>query len=133
MKKVAVVGSRDYYNKQESRAIINRVLDEIGLTHQEIEIVSGLARGADTLGEEFAYDFNIRFHPFPADWDKFGKAAGYIRNGEMAQVSDYVIAFWDGKSRGTKNMIQSSYTSYGCEVWIWNYIEKRLIQLKQKQ
>ena len=42
---------------------------------------------------------------FPADWDKYGKAAGYKRNGEMARNADALIAFWDGKSRGTKHMI----------------------------
>ena len=125
MKKIAIVGSRDYYKKQESREVINRVLNELNLLYKDIEIVSGLARGADALGEEFANENGIVFHPFPADWETFGKSAGHIRNREMAEFSDIVIAFWDGKSRGTSNMISTSL-NLGCEVWVWNYHNESL-------
>ena len=68
-------------------------------------IVCGKARGADTLGEQYAVEHQIPVDAYPAQWDKHGKAAGYIRNEEMAKNADALIAFWDGKSRGTKHMI----------------------------
>ena len=67
--------------------------------------MSGHASGADSLGEKFAADHNLQCELYPADWDKHGKAAGPIRNAEMAEVADALIAFWDGQSRGTKSMI----------------------------
>ena len=73
-------------------------------THNVI-IVSGHASGVDSLGEKFAADHNLQCELYPADWDKHGKAAGPIRNAEMAEVADALIAFWDGQSRGTKSMI----------------------------
>ena len=74
-------------------------------THNVI-IVSGHAPGADSLGEKFAADHNLKCELHPADWKRHGRAAGPIRNEEMAEVSDALIAFWDGKSRGTRSMIE---------------------------
>jgi len=67
--------------------------------------VSGTARGADQLGERYAKERGYFIQRFPADWNAYGKAAGYIRNRKMAEYADALIAFWDGKSRGTLNMI----------------------------
>jgi hypothetical protein len=69
------------------------------------EVVSGTARGADKLGERYAEENGISVKRFPADWDTHGKRAGYIRNSEMADYADALVAFWDGESRGTKHMI----------------------------
>lgn len=69
------------------------------------EVVSGGCRGVDAAGEQFATDFNIPIKVFPADWIKYGKGAGPMRNRQMAKYADALIAIWDGKSRGTKNMI----------------------------
>lgn len=68
-------------------------------------ILSGTARGADRLGERWARENGIPIEKFPANWDAFGKRAGYLRNAEMAQNADALIALWDGRSRGTKHMI----------------------------
>lgn len=70
------------------------------------EVVSGKARGVDTLGERFAKEFELPIKEFPADWNKYGKSAGPIRNKEMASYAEACICVWDGKSKGTKNMIQ---------------------------
>ena len=70
------------------------------------EVVSGDARGADELGARWATYNNIHVNHFPADWDYYGHAAGFIRNIEMADSADALIAFWDGKSHGTKHMIE---------------------------
>lgn len=71
------------------------------------EIVSGTARGVDRDGEYYGKCNNIPIKRFPADWDQYGKAAGYIRNKQMAEYADALIAVWDGESRGTKNMIDT--------------------------
>lgn len=73
-------------------------------THRVI-IVSGHAHGADTLGERFAKEQGLTVELHPAKWRALGKGAGMIRNAEMARASDALIAFWDGKSRGTAHMI----------------------------
>lgn len=69
-------------------------------------ILSGTARGADRCGEKWAKEHNIPLERYPADWDTYGKGAGYRRNAEMADKAEALIALWDGKSRGTMHMIK---------------------------
>lgn len=76
-----------------------------GLGWDISEVVSGTARGADRRGEAWANMNNISIKRFPADWDKYGKAAGHIRNAEMAKYADAAIIFWNGVSPGTRSMI----------------------------
>ncbi len=71
----------------------------------DVCIISGGARGVDTLAEQFAKEFNLDLKIFKADWDKYGRAAGPKRNEQMVLVADGVIAFWDYKSKGTKTTI----------------------------
>jgi len=106
MFRVIVAGGRDFndYNLLKSKldyALRNRI-DE-GIT-----IVSGTARGADSLGERYAKEKGYPIDSKPADWNKYGKSAGYIRNKEMADNADALMAFWDGKSRGTRHMIDTA-------------------------
>lgn len=68
-------------------------------------VVSGTARGADRLGEQWAKANGVPIARYPADWDGLGKSAGYRRNEEMARNADALIALWDGESRGTIHMI----------------------------
>jgi hypothetical protein len=68
-------------------------------------VISGTANGPDQLGEMWAKEFNIPCERYPADWKTLGKSAGYIRNEQMAQNAESLIALWDGVSKGTKNMI----------------------------
>lgn len=72
------------------------------------EIVSGGARGVDALGERLAQDINCPLKIFPAKWEEHGKRAGPLRNIEMADYADALVALWDGKSRGTKHMIEEA-------------------------
>lgn len=71
------------------------------------EVVSGTANGIDRRGEQWAAKNNIPIKQFPAEWDVYGKSAGYVRNYVMAQYADALIAIWDGKSKGTLNMINT--------------------------
>lgn len=72
------------------------------------EVVSGGAKGVDLLGELLAASSGIPVRRFPAEWDRHGKSAGPIRNIQMAEYADALIAIWDGKSRGTKHMIDQA-------------------------
>lgn len=69
-------------------------------------IVCGEAKGADALGKKYALERNIPVLSFPAEWEKYGKSAGFKRNQVMSDNADCLVAFWDGKSLGTKDMIR---------------------------
>jgi YspA, cpYpsA-related SLOG family len=69
-------------------------------------VISGMAKGVDTLAVRFATDNGLPCDRYPADWTKWGRGAGYKRNVEMARNADALIALWDGQSRGTRHMIQ---------------------------
>ncbi len=102
MTKVIIAGGRDFddYNK------LCQVCDEFLKDHNKVEIVSGAYKGADLLGERYAAENNYSIKQFPANWRRYGKSAGLKRNTEMAAYADTLIAFWDGKSKGTKHMIE---------------------------
>ena len=70
------------------------------------ELVSGCANGVDKLGEKFALENGISIERYPADWDKFGKSAGYKRNAEMASVAEALVLIWDGMSNGSRSMLR---------------------------
>lgn len=99
--KVIIAGGRNFNDYEKLCQICDNALSK----QTEVEIVSGTANGADKLGEKYANDNGYPIKQFPADWDKYGKSAGYKRNAQMAEYADALIAFWDGKSRGTKHMI----------------------------
>lgn len=101
--RVICAGSRDY----EDSEYIYKVLDYYlqNLPKHDTEIFDGKARGPDTIGGLYAKEKGYGTRDFPANWDEFGKGAGYIRNEEMAKHATHLIAFWDGVSRGTKDMI----------------------------
>ena len=102
--KVIIAGSRGFSNYKLLSEQCNKFLREKRKTNNII-IVSGHARGADTLGEKYAQDEGFALEIYPAQWKKLGKQAGYRRNEQMAEVADALIAFWDGSSKGTKHMI----------------------------
>lgn len=105
--KVIVAGGRDFNNYGRLRSVIDFMLSGIK-TQKHIEIVSGGAKGADVLGERYAKEMGYALKIFPADWDKYGKKAGPVRNQQMADYGDALVAFWDGKSKGTANMIANA-------------------------
>ena len=104
-KRVVIAGCRNYTDYEEAKAYINFCLSNIR-KESTIVIVSGGANGADALGERYAKENGFKTERYPANWKKYGKAAGPIRNEQMAQVADYIICFWDLKSTGTKSMIE---------------------------
>ena len=113
--KVIIAGSRNFNDYNLLKSSCDNLLTQF----TNIEIVSGTARGADKLGERYAREKGYSIKEFPANWS-LGKSAGYIRNDEMAQYADMLIAFWDGTSKGTKHMIDLA-NKRGIKVEIVNY------------
>lgn len=104
--KVIIAGSRTIEGEDaylELLKVANQALKDWG-TLSLTEIVTGGARGVDAMGKEFARQFGIAHKEFPADWDRYGKSAGYKRNAQMAEYADALILLWDGKSRGSAMM-----------------------------
>ena len=99
--KVIIAGSRTF----NDYPLLRCTLDEFYLSTPITEIVCGGAAGADMLGKQWAEENNIPVKMFDAQWHMYGKSAGMIRNIEMGEYADFLIAFWDGISPGTKHMI----------------------------
>ena len=100
--RVVIAGGREFNDYELLREICDEHISP------DSEIVSGGARGTDKLGERYATETGRDLKIFPADWNKHGKGAGHIRNKQMAEYGDMLIAFWDGESKGTLNMIQTA-------------------------
>ena len=105
--RVIIAGTRDFSDYQLLRDKCDAILSA-KRQDSNIIIVSGTARGADRLGERYAKERGFQLRQFPADWLNDEKKAGPIRNAKMADNADALIAFWDGQSRGTKNMIETA-------------------------
>ncbi|MHA1302510.1 MAG: DUF2493 domain-containing protein [Candidatus Heimdallarchaeaceae archaeon] len=104
--KLAIVGGRNFndYEKLEDAMQFFHIED-----FQEVSvIISGGAKGADSLGERYAENWNIQIKQFLPEWNKYGKAAGFIRNQQIVDACDMVLAFWDGESKGTKDTIDKA-------------------------
>lgn len=80
-------------------------------------VVSGAARGVDSLGEAIARKHGLKIARRPADWNRYGNAAGYRRNKEMAAEADALVAVWDGASPGTRHMIAIAQAA-GLPTWV---------------
>jgi hypothetical protein len=97
--KVVICGSRNLQNYQLVEEAVTRSGFEISI------VLSGGSRGVDRIGIAFARNHHHPVQVFMPEWERLGKRAGMVRNREMAQAAEAVIAIWDGKSRGTRNMI----------------------------
>ena len=96
-----IAGGRHFNNYQ----LLKNSVDKLCQNHKITNIISGKAKGADSLGEKYAKERDINIIAKEADWNLFGKSAGYRRNVEMANIATHAIVFWDGKSKGSKHMI----------------------------
>ena len=120
MFKVIIAGGRNFNDYPRLKSYCKHVLQN----QSNVEVVSGTADGADNLGEDFAIEFKLGLKSFPAPWDdiegkpenqigtrrdgkKYWKVAGHVRNTQMADYADALIAFWDKKSKGTLHMINT--------------------------
>lgn len=105
--KIIIAGDRNFSDYETLKRVCSEACDKIekARPYDGITIVSGTCRGADKLGEQFAHERKYGVVLFPADWNKFGRAAGPIRNRNMAEYADMLIAFWHGTKGGTSSMI----------------------------
>jgi len=101
--RVIVAGGRDFADYTFLKSKLDKLFSE-----KTVIVVSGMAKGADSLGERYAHENKLVVSYFPALWHKFGTQAGFIRNTEMAKNADACVCFWDGKSVGTKHMIDTA-------------------------
>jgi len=99
--RVAIVGSRDYPQPGAVRGFVRSLAAE----HQDLVIVSGGARGVDLIAEGEARKLGVPVKVWPADWERHGRRAGYLRNVKIVADSNRVVAFWDGTSRGTAHTV----------------------------
>lgn len=99
--KLMVCGSRTITDEK----LVFSKLDEYFALHKNLAILSGGARGVDSIGEKWANLHNVPIERFLPDWKKYGRRAGIIRNKQMVEAADYVMIFWNGTSKGTKSVI----------------------------
>lgn len=104
-KRIIIAGCRDYTNYDEAKKFIADSIMKFQMGNAWI-LLSGECRGADQLGESFALENGWEIEAFPAEWKKYGRAAGPIRNQKMVAACDAVVCFWDGKSKGTASLIE---------------------------
>lgn len=104
--KLIVAGSREVTDIALIRKEIDWMTDEL-LHDRAVSIVSGMARGPDRIAWDYAVEQGVQRYAFPAEWERYGKRAGYLRNAEMAKVADGLLAFHKDQSRGTQHMINT--------------------------
>lgn len=105
MKAVLIAGSRGFTDRSRLFKVMDSLLSRWLGQGETITIISGGARGADALGEAYARERGFNCTVVPAEWNKYGRSAGYRRNQVMAAMADALVAFWDGSSPGTRHMI----------------------------
>jgi len=135
--KVIIAGGRTYANYNQLKQKCEEILIFYQTSHEEIEIISGMAYGADKLGAKLAMEKGWKLTQMPADWNKFGLSAGFKRNEEMAKYANEwerdlakgelirtnqpaLIAFWDGESKGTGHIIDLA-KKYNLKIHVIKY------------
>jgi len=116
--RIIIAGSRTWTDYGEILSVMeHEVIPIVDVS----EIVSGTAMGADRLGETWADQHNVPIKQFPALWWVHGRGAGFIRNEEMAEYADGLVLFWDGKSKGSANMLKHAEER---NLLLWNIIKE---------
>lgn len=104
--KIAIVGGRDFNDYEFLEKELAKFIEENNISLNSI--VSGGAKGADTLAEKFATEMGVEMIIFKPNFEKYGRGAALARNTQIIQKSDVVFAFWDGKSKGTHDSIKKA-------------------------
>lgn len=116
-----ICGGRDFNDEALMVDTLNNLMAIGVIPHEsEITIITGMAKGADMLAYELAEANDVSTIKMPANWKEFGKSAGYARNTEMLKKADYVLAFWDAKSKGTAHTIRTA-NKMGIPVTVIDY------------
>lgn len=120
--KLAIVGSRTFNDYATFNYVVNKICKENG--YNIVEIISGGAKGADSFAEQYADMHKISKIVFRADWKKFGKRAGFIRNVDIIKECTHCIAFWDGDSHGTKHDIELCIEQKK-DIYVYNFVTNK--------
>ena len=116
--RLIIAGGRTFTNLDMMITELDRM---ITFTNDDpLTIISGTARGADECGERYAAHRGLDLERYPAQWDVYGRSAGYKRNEQMANIATHCVVFWDGQSRGSKHMIDIA-TKKGLVVRVIRY------------
>ena len=119
--KVIIAGGRDFTNATVMAIVLNNLQDvDHVIEIEDLTLICGMARGADLTAYKLFKEVGLPVEMYPADWDQYGKQAGFIRNTQMAGVADMLIAFWDGQSRGTAHMIDTA-RKHNLNVLVFDY------------
>lgn len=118
--RIIIAGGRDFDDYDRLCAFMDQYCLDNDLGPDNTDFISGEARGADSMGKQWALSRGYKVQLHPADWNLHGKSAGYIRNKQMADEATALVAFWDGSSKGTGNMIWVA-TKVGLKVHIERY------------
>ena len=119
--KVIIAGGRDFTDETVMAITLNNLQDvDHVIEIEKLTLICGMARGADLTAYKLFKEVGLPVEAYPADWDQYGKQAGYIRNTQMANVADMLIAFWDGSSSGPKHMIDTA-RKLNLNVLVFNY------------
>ena len=103
--KIVIFGGRDFTNIKWMLACLVELQTE-GVIPEDVELLCGMARGADMTAYRIFKEAGQPIHEYPADWQYLGMRAGFARNKEMAAIADIGLGFWNGESKGTKHMIE---------------------------
>ena len=122
---VVVAGTRSFENWEEFKTEMNNQLKDM----ENIGIISGGAQGTDNMAKRYAEMRKLPFIEMPANWEKYGRAAGPIRNEAMARMATALIVFWDGESRGTLDMLTKARKFK--VPYIWTYLYKHGARVRE--
>ena len=117
---VIIAGGRDFDYYDRLAAFMDQWTMDNDMGPDNTDFVSGEANGADSLGKKWALSRGYKVALFPANWELYGKSAGYRRNEEMAKAATHLVAFWDGRSRGTAHMV-STADRYNLKIRVERY------------
>jgi hypothetical protein len=132
IKHIAIIGSRSFNDYPVLESIVMNMLNDKGVKLSDLTVISGGAKGADSLGREFSQKHGTQYKEFLPDWEQFGKRAGFVRNAEIVKNSDYVIAFWDGQSKGTRNSLEVAQ-NLGTPYYAYNFVTKEAVTLTEQE
>lgn len=123
MTKIAIVGSRKFNDFELLQKVVDGIINDLNL--DDVKIVSGGAKGTDSLAEQYAILKNFETIIFKPDWKRYGRGAGIVRNKQIVKNSDIVIAFWDAESKGAKSSIDFALKN-NKKCFVYNFITSTL-------
>ena len=119
--RVIIAGGRDFDDYEYMSTKLNELFkDQNMFNNKAIKVISGMAKGADTLGIRYADEHKLTKILFPANWKVYPRIGGFLRNYDMLSIATHLITFWDGESSGTKHMIEIAQMK-GIPVWVFEY------------